>query len=817
MMEEHPLSCVDAFSLNMVCCESRNARPKCKREQSHKKRRKTTKECRYRQNVKTIEDRPVERCILKSREHVDNRLGQVVWETPVINAEISQNDGDEVSETLSSDFLSSPSGTKRRRNDCNEFVEEQRLVKNRANCDRNLVEFDRRSEKKGSVAHSAETNHIFVNSGECIKASSQSSAHRSLERHSSFCTLGLDSRLVNAISKRNITGNGPLSQPTLIQRNSIVTLLAQATSSDVFCLQSETGSGKTLAFLIPIVHSIIGDLANERSKHMQRTHDVGRRNAGVRCIVVCPTRELAIQTASLASNLVQHSCSHIVAGCVSGGEKRKTEKAKLRRCVTVLVATPGRLLDHLTKTECFLASIREAKLRWVVLDEADRLLDMGLKKQISVIVQKLRTLTSFRFNSEDSNLSTNKWTTVLVSATTRADISNLSLEILKGKLRLITASACGIFPESGNAEHCQNDQSASGGVFIGRSCVKDVADPNASRCVDECLKSAKSLQNSTPRQLTQLFMIVSAKHRLPALVAFLLARVMEGKTMLVFLSTRDGVEFHYALFTEMFSIISDAPRQVMKNRRAASMFGSSCQFYRLHGDLSHSERKHIFEQLSSSQINSNGRRKVKASVIFATDVAARGLNLAGVDWILQYDPPSEISDYVHRIGRTARAGSGGHAVVFLLPSEKEYVEVLKCHGLSSLSPCSLISAAVSAADLCPRFVKYYSLQTHLSTGEAFLAFLQMLFENFVQKSGVTASTTKRNCVHTKSGIACIATSGRSLDLLGLARMAFTSFLRAYSTKEKVLRGIFSVKALHLGHVARSFALQEPPNVIKMKS
>eukprot|EP00978_Attheya_sp_CCMP212_P036375 scaffold164511_cov33-Attheya_sp.AAC.1 len=158
-----------------------------------------------------------------------------------------------------------------------------------------------------------------------------------------FAQLGLHSNLVHAVT----SPRGPfrVKRPTIIQARAIHQLLQTEGRNNLF-MQSETGSGKTLvAYLLPILQSLAVEKKGERLKK------VDRQMGGTRCIVVCPTRELATQTCGMAEQLCRHSFSWLVPGCLSGGEKRKSEKARVRKGVTLLVATPGRLLDHLDKTE----------------------------------------------------------------------------------------------------------------------------------------------------------------------------------------------------------------------------------------------------------------------------------------------------------------------------------------------------------------------------------------------------------------------------------------------------------------------------------
>lgn len=219
---------------------------------------------------------------------------------------------------------------------------------------------------------------------------------------------------------------------------------------------------------------------------------------------------------------------------------------------------------------------------------------------------------------------------------------------------------------------------------------------------------------STPRQLVQHYMTVTQKLRLPALCAFLRAHAREK--VVVFMSTCDAVDFHHDLFrravwpgdatpsTEMAGggdgdanrnnvhggETEDSNKKMKKpegNRVMDSeFFGPGCLVKRLHGNVPQNERQATYRAFGASV----------SGVLICTDVAARGLDLPTVDWILQYDPPAETADYVHRVGRTARKGERGHSLLFLLPRETAYLSVLETRGLRP-KPLSL-EGVLCAAD-----------------------------------------------------------------------------------------------------------------------
>ena len=222
---------------------------------------------------------------------------------------------------------------------------------------------------------------------------------------------------------------------------------------------------------------------------------------------------------------------------------------------------------------------------------------------------------------------------------------------------------------------------------------------------------------SIPRQLVQYYMNVTQKLRLPALCAFL--RAHAGEKVVAFMSTCDAVDFHYDMFRRAVWPGGARPalsaptavggkenggsddsqnkgtgddengkRKDSETSRAADseFFGTGCRVKRLHGNVPQSERQATYRAFGAST----------SGVLICTDVAARGLDLPTVDWIVQYDPPAETADYVHRVGRTARKGERGHSLLFLLPRETAYLGVLEARGLRP-KPLSL-EGVLCAAD-----------------------------------------------------------------------------------------------------------------------
>ena len=145
---------------------------------------------------------------------------------------------------------------------------------------------------------------------------------------------------------------------------------------------------------------------------------------------------------------------------------------------------------------------------------------------------------------------------------------------------------------------------------------------------------------------------------------------------------------------------------------------------RMHGNVPHSERAVTMSKFEKSD----------SCVLLATDVAARGLNLPGANWIVQYDPPSETADYIHRAGRAARAGAAGNALLFLLPSESKYLDILKVKGLKGMGMMKLEGVLEEGARVCKEVTREGVKKSgggSRSDGEAFATAIQIRLEGVI--------------------------------------------------------------------------------------
>jgi len=483
---------------------------------------------------------------------------------------------------------------------------------------------------------------------------------------STFPGLGLNPLLTSHLANKM-----GIQKPTAVQQASLTVLLSDlASSRDVF-LQSQTGSGKTLAYLLPIVQDL---LPLSSLSYIDRS-------IGTLAVIIAPTRELARQISDVVDALlklrlrpVSESITEpdtatrltrwLVPGLLIGGATRTHEKAKLRKGVPILVSTPGRLLDHLQNTSSF----DVGKCRWLILDEADQLMELGFEDTIKGIIQALdgRSRLAKQANAEGRNaeVAGGDWErrrrTILCSATIREDVQKLAGTALVDPL-----------------------------VIRAAELDKNV---NLPRTTGNFTTDLPSKSLSPPSQLLQKYIVVPLKLRLVTLIALLRMlisqTVQKGFKIIVFLSCTDSVDFHWRLFSDfamgqsdsnnlsdkfseeeeldcMHSIKSDPDKVEAK---CALLPG--VPIYRLHGSLTTHARLAALRGFSGNKTKGS-----VTSVLFCTSVASRGLDLPLVRAVIQYDLPTEGggTEYIHRVGRTARAGKGGEAWSFVAPSEVGWV------------------------------------------------------------------------------------------------------------------------------------------------
>lgn len=355
----------------------------------------------------------------------------------------------------------------------------------------------------------------------------------SIELDASFEQFTLHPRLIKGVERLNY------KKPTPVQLQAI----PEALNGADLLVCAETGSGKTAAFLLPIIHKLLQQDAP---------------NSGTRALVLAPTRELARQIVKNAKMLTQYS--HLEIGQITGGDQLKYQKALLRKNPEIVVSTPGRLLELIQHNAADLSD-----LEVLVLDEADRMLDMGLSEDVLKIADACNTDRQ----------------TLLFSATLNP--------------RGLTS------------------------------------------VIDRVLQDPKTLEVNSVREQQQHIkqqrvLTDDAEHKSKCLAAIL-----------------DKETFHKAL------IFANTRSQVQKLYGYLHYKGIKTGV--LHGDMGQDERNHVMNLYRRDQIQ----------VLVATDVAARGLDVDGVELVINYDLARNPEDYIHRIGRTGRAGKEGRAISFITP------------------------------------------------------------------------------------------------------------------------------------------------------
>ena len=337
-------------------------------------------------------------------------------------------------------------------------------------------------------------------------------------------------------------------QMTPIQKQAVI---PARRGKDILAI-AQTGTGKTAAFAIPILQQLL-----------DKPHE-NNNSTNPRVLILTPTRELAEQLANTVGDYAQFLPLSIVA--VYGGVKMGGQQAKLKAGVDIVIATPGRLLEHVAQCSVSLSSTE-----FVVLDESDRMLDMGFVADVQSLLQ----------------LTNPNRQTLLFSATLSPAVNQLSHKLLKNHLDIR------ISKENMTAE-----------------------------TVEHVVYSVEE------RRKIDLFMELLEEH--------------SWYQVLVFTSTKDQAE---------------QLRIKLKKHPVATC----------HGDISQGARRRALADFKSAKIQ----------VLIATEVAARGLDIQGLEYVVNFNLPYLAEDYVHRIGRTGRAGNKGHAISFVSREEERSLDAIQ--------------------------------------------------------------------------------------------------------------------------------------------
>jgi superfamily II DNA/RNA helicase len=358
-----------------------------------------------------------------------------------------------------------------------------------------------------------------------------------------FSTLGLDPSLLSTLTALGYT------VPTPVQRDAIPAALA---GGDLL-VSSQTGSGKTAAFLLPALQRLYKPSATG--------------GMGPRILVLTPTRELALQVQK--STHAYGNGQRLRTASLVGGMPYGLQLKLLSRPVDIVIATPGRLKDHMDRR-----TVNLGRVELLVLDEADRMLDMGFQEEIDAIVARIPKERQ----------------TLLFSATLEGVVGKLAHRVTRNPTRIAIARVAETRPDI--TQHAL------------------VADNHA--------------------------------HKVRMLDTLL--REEEVDQTLVFTATKRAAE-----------------------DLSGELSGKGFDVGALHGDMRQRERSQMLQRL----------RDGKMKVLVATDVAARGIDVPGINLVVNYDAPRQAEDYVHRIGRTGRAGRAGVAVTFLGAQDRHLVRAIE--------------------------------------------------------------------------------------------------------------------------------------------
>jgi len=366
-----------------------------------------------------------------------------------------------------------------------------------------------------------------------------------------FEKFGLSPELMRGLKKMNFQTPFPVQEAVIEPMLDYKDVLVQA----------PTGTGKTAAFGIPIIERI-----DPQSRHIQT-------------IILCPTRELALQTTSVLRQLAAFKQGVRILA-LYGGEPIHHQITALKRRPQIIVATPGRLLDHMNRH-----TTRLNQVNCVVLDEADRMLDMGFREDIATIMQ----------NIPDERQ------TVLFSATVSKAIEKI-------------------------ASTYQTDAQ--------QICIKQ-----------ETLATSR---------VEQYYSEIRSNAKTSALIQLLNEKKFER--CIVFVATK-----------------------AMADSLAQQLIAAGHLADSIHGDLHQRQRNKVMQRY----------RDGKISLLVATDVAARGIDVDGIDAVVNYDIPGDSDSYVHRIGRTGRANRNGVSYTFVCPKERGKLQSILYNTKATILPVSL--------------------------------------------------------------------------------------------------------------------------------
>lgn len=393
--------------------------------------------------------------------------------------------------------------------------------------------------QENSQGNNTATASAVAESGETSEHTDAAAQAPASDSPQGFYNLDLPTNVVDAVTAVGFEKPSPIQEqtiPILMQGRDVVGL-------------AQTGTGKTAAFALPVLAQLD---PNERFPQ---------------ALVLAPTRELALQVADSFESFAKH-LGGIEVLPIYGGQAYGIQLAGLRRGAQIIVGTPGRVIDHLEK-----GSLDISKLRYLVLDEADEMLNMGFQEDVERILAD---------TPEQKQVA-------LFSATMPNGIRRLSKQYLNDPAEVTVKS-----------------------------------------------------QARTNENITQRFLFTQHRAKFDAFIRIL--EVIDYDGMIVFTRTKHETE------------------EVAEKLRAAGYSAAA-----INGDIAQNQRERTVEQLKSGRLD----------ILVATDVAARGLDVERISHVINFDIPGDTESYVHRIGRTARAGRSGEAILFVTPRERRMLRSIE--------------------------------------------------------------------------------------------------------------------------------------------
>ncbi|EUT88292.1 hypothetical protein PFAG_01751 [Plasmodium falciparum Santa Lucia] len=686
-----------------------------------------------------------------------------------------------------------------------------------------------------------------------------------------FCDLKyiLSESLINTLEKNEFI------KMTSIQKMSIPLFFKP---NDIF-LKSMTGSGKTLCYAIPSIEKIL----NMKEK-VKITRDMG-----IFVLVLSPTRELAIQINNLFCILTK-PYPYIVASCITGGEKKKSEKNRLKKGISILTCTPGRLLDHLENTK----SLKLTFLKMVILDEADKIIYLGTQDKIKLIYDMIRKIKQEEFSKVHKKKKKEE-NEVLdhINDTNMSDMNNISNDhsndyeqFILDKFQMIFISATLNHAMKTLANYCLTnntmwiEKEKKNGINGGNkndetkqksndmiSCMNRENSPlnihnnddnddndenngdnnnnnddNNNNNDDNNNKNNDDDNNNTyelPEQLKQYCILIDMKQKFICLIYMLLDCIEKKKKPVVFLSNHHSVEYLQILLKNIYwptdvnkknievnkklnekitpvleredekllrkhleqnilnnnyynnnynvgnisykninleeiqneDELNDEPGNLYNinaDKHKRIYLFNNVNIYILHGNLSKEDRLGNFMDFS----------KTNNSILLCTDIISRGIHFDSLSVVIQYDPPQILEEYIHKVGRTARLNKQGSAYLFLLKSQKQFLNILKNKNIQL--------KIILGNTIINHFKKFCIPNFLKSVGKDILNFLHNHMQTIVKSNNT---------------------------LMEKGTSAFLCTITSFYSTSKNLRSIFNAKDIHLGHLAYTFLLEKTPKQI----